>query len=325
MSTYMPRFKVFKLRKRGGKKFRTIYMPDAMTCGTLKRWSKTSSLLSVQCDRAGVAHGFMTGRSPITNAFRHIGWEYTLTMDLEDFFDHVTANHVNLALSSRGLKIIVEDRFPFCFPNGRARQGLPTSPSMANIAACLMDDEIMGLQTSGRFRNFEYTRYADDLSFSFDMKHVGALLMKNIPRIVRHHKFKINPRKTRMQWSGAGNRVITGVVVTNTGSLKPTRETIRTLRAIDHQRREGFRQRGMRFISARQTELGRRLEGVKPPSKRVIQWLQEKGMREWSRLQPPHAWNQGVIPIQSTNLPAPAPGPASSHVYHFGHVRRNLE
>jgi hypothetical protein len=121
-----------------------------------------------------------------------------------------------------------------CFPDGAARQGLPTSPALANIAARNLDNEILKLRGSGRFgKLFVYTRYADDLTFSFDNIYLAETLMKKVPQIVESQGFRINPTKTKLQWAGAGRRMITGVAVDKT--IHVPREIKRRIRAAKHQ------------------------------------------------------------------------------------------
>jgi len=142
---------VVKIPKRDGR-FRTIYVPDEEEKKMLRE------LLPDLNRRAEAAagetvHGFIPGRSPVSNALRHVGKAYTVTIDLEDFFDTVTEQKLKGKLAGEVLLKVVVD--------GAARQGLPTSPAVANIAAADMDRAFLRwIEKSGKA--IVYTRYADD-------------------------------------------------------------------------------------------------------------------------------------------------------------------
>jgi len=216
--------KVVQIPKKDGR-FRTIYVPDReekrqlrLLLGDLRR--KAERL----CDPS-VVHGFMRGKSPVTNALAHVGHQYTVTLDLEDFFDSVTEEKLRGKLSKEQLELVLVD--------GAARQGLPTSPLVANIAACDMDKAILKwIRQSGK--DVVYTRYADDLAFSFDDPELVPVVITKVTEIVRRCGFRVNPAKVRVQWAGAGRRVICGVAVDDHG-IYPTREVKRKLRAALHQ------------------------------------------------------------------------------------------
>jgi retron-type reverse transcriptase len=84
-------------------------------------------------------------------------------------------------------------------------------------------------------RGLSYTRYADDLSFSGDLKRAAASKFRAlVTRIVAAEGFAINPDKTRL--AGQGNRqTVTGVVVNQVLGL--SRQERRRLRAMAHQLR----------------------------------------------------------------------------------------
>lgn len=119
--------------------------------------------------------------------------------------------------------------------NGYAGQGLPTSPILANIAAAKMDEQIVKLsRRAGRFDNrFAYTRYADDLTFSFNDQRLVAVLKDAVPRIVAECGFVLNEKKTRLQCADYGRRMVTGIAVDD--QVHSRRETKRRLRAAKHQ------------------------------------------------------------------------------------------
>lgn len=242
---------VFKIRKKSGS-YRTIYAPSQEEKLALRAilWDEIEPLCE-KVDKRNVQHGFRRGRSAVTNAMQHVGYDYTLSFDLKDFFDTVKPEHVPQFAQRTEL-----------WPDGAARQGLPTSPALANIAAAAMDEDICAMNpvkvqaTTRRMGvdGFVYTRYADDLAFSFDDPYWIDVLKQAVPALAEKHGFKINPDKTTLQWSGAGRRMITGIAVDK--ALHPPRSIKRRLRAAKHQRNTG-------------------------------QW---RGLYEWASLTPPKEW-----------------------------------
>lgn len=230
---------IVRIPKRSGE-FRTIYVPDAAERKVLNQHLQTIKNVAEALNYAsgGFQHGFQPARSPATNALQHVGFSYTLTMDLKDFFDSVTPEMVPENI-----------RFPECFPDGAARQGLPTSPALANIAASRMDRDIFSrynlsldseveriiMLDCDSYAPITYTRYADDLTFSSNSFERLDWLRQIVPGIARKHGFEVKESKTHMQWSGAGRRMITGVAVDDKG-IHPSRHTKRRLRAALHQR-----------------------------------------------------------------------------------------
>lgn len=207
--------KIIKIKKKNGK-LRTIYVPNR---GEKKVFRKLVPDLNqrVKQELSDAVHGFIPGKSPVTNALAHVNKQFTTCFDLKDFFDTVKPEMV--------------DGIPAkCFVDGAARQGLPTSPAVANLAAAKLDKAIIDfLKGSG----VVYTRYADDLSFSYNDAKLTNKLHQAIPQIVRDYGFVINPSKTRSQWAKQGRRIITGVAVDST--IHPTRKQLRRLRAALHQ------------------------------------------------------------------------------------------
>lgn len=166
-------------------------------------------------------HGFIGGKSPVTNARCHVGKKYTLRFDLSDFFDCVTPDHV------KGL--IPDEIISQCFYENRAYQGLPSSPAVANIAGSKIDSLILQDLPSG----VVYTRYADDLTFSFDDYSLVAWLKEKIPAKVEECGFRINEKKTWLQDSRFGARRVTGILVDS--DIRVPREIRRKMRAAIHQ------------------------------------------------------------------------------------------
>lgn len=262
-------------------KTRTVYNPDPELKRRLRALVPQLNLLAEELDVFHCQHGFTEGRSPVTNAKVHIGYEFTLTMDLENWFDTVTLGHISRACWSAE----IAKKCPAlkdCFVDGAARQGLPTSPALANIAASPMIRDIMALCPKGRFteRPFAFTTYADDLTFSCRTMATVELLLLEVPRIVEKHGFKVNASKTKVQAAVAGRRIITGVAV-GEHDIAITREVRRRIRAGHHQDQHGLRRRNIRRLL-----FDRKRWKTKLPL-RFRFYCQLKGLVEWARLKTP--------------------------------------
>ncbi|MEZ4238588.1 MAG: reverse transcriptase family protein [Myxococcota bacterium] len=128
------------------------------------------------------AHGFLPERSIVSNAALHAGADVVVKVDLLDFFPSVTFARVKGLLRSAGLPEAVaiyraavhraaarDGEVPQPHAVGGHRpaglpQGAPTSPSITNALCRKLDRRLSGL---GRTFGFTYTRYADDLTFSW--------------------------------------------------------------------------------------------------------------------------------------------------------------
>lgn len=221
--TTKPDCAVVKIPKGNGK-FRVIYNPNFALREVLAGHSQIIRDAMLSRCSFRVCHGFMPGRSPATNASYHVGYQYTLSMDLKDFFDTVTESHLTSTLPTN----VVSD----CLWAGAARQGLPTSPMLANIAAAPMDDKIIQYLEYRKIPAV-YTRYADDLTVSSDDRELVLSLRGTIQTIAADHGFVVNNKKTEFQSASNGRRHVTGLVVDD--KVHVPRRLRRKARAASHQ------------------------------------------------------------------------------------------
>jgi retron-type reverse transcriptase len=110
-------------------------------------------------------------------------------------------------------------------------QGAPTSPGLCNAILRRLDHRLAGL---ARRHGFEYTRYADDLTFSGDDPARTKLLITIAGRIARDEGLPLNRAKTRVLRAGQ-RQTVTGVTVNHIAGL--SRQERRRLRAALHQQR----------------------------------------------------------------------------------------
>lgn len=174
----------------------------------------------------GVAHGFVEGRSPVSNALQHVNKQYTLSIDLKDFFDSIDEKHlIEVGVDSKLARRV-------CY-EGTIKQGLSSSPPASNCAAIPLDKRILGLlNILSLSRSVIYTRYADDLIFSCDDLPALLYLRNEVLRLVELSGFQVNIKKVRIQSARFGRRYITGIAVDD--NIHPTRKQKRNLRAAQH-------------------------------------------------------------------------------------------
>lgn len=281
-------YTVIELTKPNGK-IRRVFSPKGDFKKRLSSIAPAIARVAEQFDEHGTQHAFTAGRSPITNARVHIGFQWTLSMDMSEWFDSVKRKHLEPFCECHAGGMLLKDRHGLmvceisdCFIDGAARQGLPTSPAICNLAAVPMDNDILAMRKRGRFPDycFEFSRYADDLTISSNSWPVIQMLLERVPQIVERHGFRINAAKTKVQCAKAGRRMITGVAVGETDIYVP-RETRRRIRAGLHQTRAGLRRRNIRRMLFKSPSWRRRL----PLTVRLR--LSVRGLQEWAKLKLP--------------------------------------
>lgn len=197
----------------------------------------------------GACQAFVAGRSVVTNATPHQGAALILKLDLVNFFPTIHYRRVEGYFRSLGYPREVASTLAGltthrpCFDGGRVAwpgtmpQGAPTSPALANLLCERLDTRLTGLAAKLGAR---YTRYADDLTFSFSTAPTRSLgrIAWWIDQICGQEGFRENGAKRRFL-RPSNRQQVTGVVV-NAGLHVP-REARRRLRAILHNcRRDGL-------------------------------------------------------------------------------------
>ena len=96
-----------------------------------------------------------------------------------------------------------------CTYRGKLPQGSPASPYLSNIVCLKMDKRLHQLASKN---GADYTRYADDITFSGDYRI--QYCMPLIQRIIEDEGFYINSAKTRILYKHQRQEV-TGLIVNN--------------------------------------------------------------------------------------------------------------
>lgn len=212
-----------------------------------QRWILESILEKLPVTES--AHGFVPGRSVVSNASAHVARDVVVNCDLEAFFPTIGFGRVRgvfkaigyspavatvlalLATEAPRTKVEHDGKTFYAAVGQRALpQGAPTSPALSNQVARKLDQRLRGLC---RKKGWAYTRYADDLTFSAGPGHreeIGFLLAR-VRHVVEDEGFRLNAKKCRVQ-RAARRQEVTGVVVND--KLGLPREDLRRLRAILH-------------------------------------------------------------------------------------------
>ena len=182
-----------------------------------------------------VAHGFVHGKSPKTNAEMHLGKKYVVTLDIKDFFNSIQEGHVRstlnwlfkqqqiLAVTSDDMDILVK---LMCYEKFLP-QGAPTSPIMSNLVCIGLDKRMADLAKANKAT---ITRYADDIAISGDDPDI-VKLKTAVFSYIYGHGLKPNKKKTKIR-KYFQRQQVTGIIVNSKTSVK--KESWRNLRAQIH-------------------------------------------------------------------------------------------
>lgn len=175
-------------------------------------------------------HGYIVGRSTFSNAVPHLGRDVVLRVDLQSFFASVKADRLRRhCLPGYGLnEECAETVVTLACVSGGLAAGFAIGPVLSNIAFASTDVELGKLAQSN---GLNYTRYADDLTFSGSGIDDAALM--NVREILERKGWVINDRKTRFMRSG-GPQFVTGLYVGKPDRPRIPRRMKRRLRQQLH-------------------------------------------------------------------------------------------
>lgn len=254
-------YTAFTIKKKSGKD-RTIHAP----LKGLKEFQKALNIvLQTIHEPHNAATGFVLGKSIVDNAKVHVGQTYVYNLDLKDFFPSIDKSRVwgrllvppfNLGTTPERKKIANMMATLSCTPLEVERfvdkewiktttsvlpQGAPTSPTLTNAICEKMDIRLQGV--AKRF-GLNYTRYADDITFSakhnvfeinsnvFEKIFIPNSTFDNeVRRIITEQNFHVKESKVRLQKEGYRQEV-TGLVVNE--KVNVSRKYIKQLRQWIH-------------------------------------------------------------------------------------------
>lgn len=166
------------------------------------------------------------------NARHHVGKKWVMNVDIKDFFNSISAKQVLATLKSEVFHFPEEISIAIallCTYKGALPTGAPTSPVLSNFICLEMDAQLSALALQ---KNWNYSRYADDLTFSSDV-FISKESVAEIFAIIALKGFEPNLEKFRIQ-SKKTRQQVTGITVNekinvNRKFLKKTRAMIHSL------------------------------------------------------------------------------------------------
>jgi RNA-directed DNA polymerase len=217
-----PRYRNFVLRKRSGGN-RPIAAPNRNLKVIQRRLAE--ALLELYGKGREPVHSFVKGKGIHTNAARHTRRTFVLRVDLESFFSSVHFGRVRGTFTAPPLSLpepVATVLAHICCYRGSLPQGAPSSPILTNFVCRGLDAALVQLAKECRAT---YTRYCDDLIFSFTRRRTDQLpprivsvssgrpvLGEDLLSAISGSGFTVNASKTRLH--GVGSRqTVTGIVV----------------------------------------------------------------------------------------------------------------
>jgi len=230
-------YKTFSIPKASGER-RVIHNPTR-ELKAIHRWLLRRVISSLPVHEAAAA--YRKGKGVLNHALVHAGGRYLLRLDLRHFFPSLTSDDVSAHIRQYAKRIhvdwTIDDTELLCklvCRWGRLTIGAPTSPALSNTLCHPLDKGLSELAAS---LEAKYTRYADDLYFSSMIRGTLEKVPTQVSAILEGLAYpvhlRLNYQKTRH--SSRGHRqMITGLVLTNEGTVSVGRARKRLLRSYLH-------------------------------------------------------------------------------------------
>lgn len=232
LKNFEPTYRTVIIAKRSGGE-RQLQIPDDRT-KKLQRRILRRVLARLRAHPA--AHGFERGKSIATNAAAHVGQCVVVKLDIENFFPQTNAARVEAYFCRIGWNLETAKLLTRLTTHDEGLpQGAPTSPRLSNLVNYRLD---VKLSSWAKKRKGQYTRYADDITFSFPKDYPKRVrgVIKKVRGVLKVLGYRLNKSKTRILRRHQ-RQLVTGLVVNE--KLNLPRETRRRLRAAAHYLRTG--------------------------------------------------------------------------------------
>jgi RNA-directed DNA polymerase len=186
--------------------------------------------------------GFRKNYNLKLNGSQHLNKKWVINLDVKNFFPSITKIILEKELieysdflEKQGY--LFDDFIEFVILNKALPQGSPTSPLISNyIGYKLIDTKVYPYLLKKFGSHFSYTRYADDITISFNLFDTRKEIKDEVDNIINIVEdgglFSINKQKIKIMHNSE-KQIVTGVCVNKKPSLGK-KEKLK-YRAIVHQ------------------------------------------------------------------------------------------
>ena len=214
-STIYETLKIPKVNKFKG--YRTVYKADWFLADFHKNILTSIDNFLLQSNMNEYihpsAHGFLKGKTTLSNAKVHLNKKELLQVDIKSFFKSIPTSSIvtvfeKLGFTSEMAKLMTQ----LCSINDAIEEGLNTSPMLANLYFYEIDKKLYTLAIKYKC---EYTRYADDMTFSSNETVLKDTdLLEKIVEILNVENLLLTNEKTRYSKNGQ-SQYVTGLSISN--------------------------------------------------------------------------------------------------------------
>jgi hypothetical protein len=164
------------------------------------------------------ATAYDSGSSTVLNARPHTWSRLVAIVDLRDFFESTRAARVRRCFVAHGWRDeALAMLMRLCTFRDGLPQGAPTSPRLSNLANIGLDER---LQRLARRSGAIYTRYADDLTFSWRSGRMPGGFTRAVEDALASAGYEVQPRKGWRVSPIRDHPVVTGVVLAGDGRMR---------------------------------------------------------------------------------------------------------
>lgn len=221
LHSFEPVYYHFKIPKKRKNEFRYIEAPSL----ELKRLQRKLNkyLQSVYyLNQTTASYGYIikaitqkNTKNIYTNALQHLGNNYMLNTDFEDFFHQISISDVRTIFNSNLFtfdKNTANTLTKICCYKDRLPMGAPTSPVLSNLYTIQLDKDLSNWAT---LSNLVYTRFVDDLCFSSKKTPLSQKYFTDIQQIALKYHLQFNPSKIKY-FGKSDTKSVTGLVLNDT-------------------------------------------------------------------------------------------------------------
>jgi RNA-directed DNA polymerase len=231
-----PKYKHYIIeKKRGGE--RHIFEPGRLLKRIQKRLNYFLQAYYL-CIKPEEVHGFVInpqylGRTRcniVANAEVHTGKKHILNIDLKDFFSSIPARRIKELFTSPVFNFSEQVAIALTLLttyDAKLPTGAPTSPVLSNFVCLKLD---VDLRFFCQENHLQFTRYADDLTFSSNEIISNELILR-IKELIHQNGFEPNEKKLHLKPSHR-KQTVTGLTVNE--KVNVDRKLLKKIRAMLH-------------------------------------------------------------------------------------------